>query len=248
MDSLLPATLYKMSANHVLYMSNLFSGDSRGAVVLSRIGCVVALHLETVNQANEELQRGRYDLEEVANSVNNIIQGYSQGFLGLRLNSPVIKAPHEPHHDAAQGSTTMSSSPPKLLWHAPTHEVTPLLETTLLDALRWIMVGGTPLQFDAPFHLSLASLPLRMGGLGITTPSGVGQFSHIALPYSDISMGVQMNAKVTCLGPSASGITQFRWVIFCYPHARVRNVLISPSPPRSPNPRPAPLQVAFLVT
>eukprot|EP01031_Cornospumella_fuschlensis_P031928 gene31928-38602_t len=40
-------------------------------------------------------------------------------------------------------------------------EVTRLLETTLFDALRWIMVDGSPLQVDAPFHLSLASLPLH---------------------------------------------------------------------------------------
>eukprot|EP01031_Cornospumella_fuschlensis_P027034 gene27034-32667_t len=67
-------------------------------------------------------------------------------------------------------------------------EVTRLLETTLLDALRWIMVDGTPLQFDAPFHLSLSSLPLRMGGLGITLPSDVGQFAHIACDISTLSL------------------------------------------------------------
>lgn len=87
----LPATMYRKSKNHLVYMSNLFSGDSGGAVVFSRSGRVVALHLETVNQAREELEHGLYTLVEVANSVNSVIKGFSQGLLGLRLASPTIR-------------------------------------------------------------------------------------------------------------------------------------------------------------
>jgi Trypsin-like peptidase domain len=90
--AVLSAQMYRISKSHIVYSSNLFSGDSGGAVVFSKDGEVVALHLETVNQANEELSHGSYSLEDVADSVNSIVRGFSQGFLGLRLDSPVVRA------------------------------------------------------------------------------------------------------------------------------------------------------------
>jgi len=89
--ALVPAQMFKISSNHIVYQSNVFSGDSGGAVVFSKEGKVVALHLETVNQAHEELEHNSYTLGNVANSVNSIIRGFSQGFLGLRLDSQAIQ-------------------------------------------------------------------------------------------------------------------------------------------------------------
>jgi hypothetical protein len=89
--AVLPAEIIRLSRNHIVYLSNCFSGDSGGAVVFSKTGEVIALHLETVNQANEELEHGNYTLEDVANSVNSVTRGFSQGFLGLRLDSDCVR-------------------------------------------------------------------------------------------------------------------------------------------------------------
>jgi V8-like Glu-specific endopeptidase len=90
--AVMPAVIYKTSDNHVVYLSNCFSGDSGGAVICSTAGEVFALHLETVNQAKEELDKDAISLQDVAESVNACIKGYSQGFLGLRLDSQKVRA------------------------------------------------------------------------------------------------------------------------------------------------------------
>jgi hypothetical protein len=90
--AVMPATIYKVSDNHVVYSSSCFSGESGGAVVFGPTGKVFALHLETVNQANERLRKEEITLAEVADSVNSIVRGMSQGFLGLRLDSKLISS------------------------------------------------------------------------------------------------------------------------------------------------------------
>jgi hypothetical protein len=89
--AVIPAQIFRKSNNHIVYFSNVFSGDSGGAVLFSPSGEVLALHLETVNQASEELEHGFYNLEDVANSVNSVIKGFSQGFVGLRLDSHSVR-------------------------------------------------------------------------------------------------------------------------------------------------------------
>ena len=88
----MPVVIYKVTTNHVIYLSNCFSGDSGGAVICSTKGEVFALHLETVNQASEELDKEKFTLEDVAESVNSCVRGFSQGFLGLRLDSADINS------------------------------------------------------------------------------------------------------------------------------------------------------------
>lgn len=82
----IPAECLKSSEHHIVYMSNLFSGDSGGAVLFSHDGVVRAMHQETVNQAREELGRGSFDEEEVVKSINSLVSCLSQGFIGLRLD------------------------------------------------------------------------------------------------------------------------------------------------------------------
>ena len=90
--AVLPAEIFRLRTNHIVYLSNCFSGDSGGAVVFSKTGEAIALHLETVNQANEELEHGNYTLEDVANSVSSVTRGFSQGgFLGLRLGTDCVR-------------------------------------------------------------------------------------------------------------------------------------------------------------
>ena len=89
--AVLSAQMIRLSKSHIVYSSNLFSGDSGGAMVFSKNGDVVALHLETVNEANDELEHGKYTLKDVADSVNRVVRGFSQGFLGLRLDSPAVR-------------------------------------------------------------------------------------------------------------------------------------------------------------
>jgi V8-like Glu-specific endopeptidase len=84
------ATIIKVSKNHFIYSSTLFDGDSGGALVYCD-GSVVGLHQEAVNRAKEKLEHGHYELEDVADSVNGITAGYSQCFLGLRLDSDIVK-------------------------------------------------------------------------------------------------------------------------------------------------------------
>jgi tetrahydromethanopterin S-methyltransferase subunit B len=89
---LVPAQMLRTSPHHIVYHSNLFSGDSGGAVVFSKAGEVVALHLQTVNEAHEELDHNSYTLDDVANSINSIVRGFSQGFIGLRLDPADVQA------------------------------------------------------------------------------------------------------------------------------------------------------------
>jgi hypothetical protein len=76
--------------HYLRYRSSLFSGDSCAALIHADDGTVLGVHLETVNEASEALRKGEYDLETVAESVNNLIQGFSQGFVGLRLDCPEL--------------------------------------------------------------------------------------------------------------------------------------------------------------
>lgn len=87
----MPVIVYKFSKNHIVYLSTCFSGDSGGAVICSSKGEVFALHLETVNEANAELEKDEFTLEDVAESVNSIVKGFSQGFFGLRLDSEDVQ-------------------------------------------------------------------------------------------------------------------------------------------------------------
>ena len=50
------ATLFKISQHHIVYSSNLFCGDSGGAVICSANDEVIAIHQQTVNEANAALE------------------------------------------------------------------------------------------------------------------------------------------------------------------------------------------------
>ena len=84
-------TLLNISKHHIVYQSNLFSGDSGGAVICASDGQVIGLHLETVNEANEKIESRLVTVEEVNRSVNSLISGLTRGFVGLRLDSGVIR-------------------------------------------------------------------------------------------------------------------------------------------------------------
>jgi uncharacterized protein YoxC len=81
----IPATPIKLTRHHLLYMSQLFSGDSSGALLVTSDGSLRGLHLQTVNQANEQLRIGAPPDDMVA-SINSLISGLSSGFIGLRLD------------------------------------------------------------------------------------------------------------------------------------------------------------------
>ncbi len=83
--------LVKISDHHIVYSSNLFSGDSGGAVICSDDGNVIGMHQETVNQANEKLDEEDVTLTAVNKSVESIIGGLSQGFIGIRLDTDDIR-------------------------------------------------------------------------------------------------------------------------------------------------------------
>lgn len=89
--AVIPSTIAKISENHVVYFSFAFSGDSDGALIFSQNGEVIAMHLETVNEANEVLELQKLSLKDVANSVNSCIKGFSSGYLGLLLHSRKIQ-------------------------------------------------------------------------------------------------------------------------------------------------------------
>ena len=86
----IPATLMKYSDHYIAYSSNLFSGDSGAALIHATDGFVIGIHLETVNQAKEALERDEIRVHDVAVSVNCLVKGLSQGFVGLRLDVPDI--------------------------------------------------------------------------------------------------------------------------------------------------------------
>jgi hypothetical protein len=103
-----------LASHHVLYSSTLFSGDSGGAVILSSDGVARAIHQETVNQAKEldriigiDGEEETDDLDEnspmpdeimpstirrITRTVNSLVSGWSQGFIGLRLDRADIQA------------------------------------------------------------------------------------------------------------------------------------------------------------
>jgi hypothetical protein len=110
----IPGIIVKLASHHVLYSSTLFSGDSGGAVILSSDGVVRAIHQETVNQAKElgriigiDGEEETDDLDEnspmpdenmpstirrITRTVNSLVSGLSQGFIGLRLDRADIQA------------------------------------------------------------------------------------------------------------------------------------------------------------
>jgi len=109
----IPGIIVKLATHHVLYSSTLFSGDSGGAVILSSDGVVQAIHQESVNQARElgriigvDGEEEADDLDEnspmlddnmpstirrITRTVNSLVSGLSQGFIGLRLDRPDIQ-------------------------------------------------------------------------------------------------------------------------------------------------------------
>lgn len=103
---LIPGSLLNINGHHVVYSSQLFSGDSGGAVILSADGTTVSLHLESVSQAVELARiggiEGEDDEEEekdltfkttrkISKSLNSLVSGLSQGFIGLRLDCPDVQ-------------------------------------------------------------------------------------------------------------------------------------------------------------
>lgn len=83
--------LLNISDHHIVYQSNLFSGDSGGAVICASDGRVIGLHSETVNEAGERIDRGRVTAAAVNQSLNSFISGLSQGFVGVRLDTDAIE-------------------------------------------------------------------------------------------------------------------------------------------------------------
>ena len=86
----MPAILLRKGDHHLVYTSNLFSGDSGVALIHSSDGSVLGIHLETVNEAKDHIDKGAYVLEDVAKSVSSLISGLSQGFIGLRLDCDIV--------------------------------------------------------------------------------------------------------------------------------------------------------------
>jgi hypothetical protein len=84
--TVVPANLLRTSNHHIVYGSQLFSGDSGGGVVFAPEGKVIAIHVETFNEASERLSLAASNTE-VVKSINNLLSGLSQGFIGLRLDS-----------------------------------------------------------------------------------------------------------------------------------------------------------------
>jgi hypothetical protein len=87
----LQGTLTDVSSSHIVYTSNLFSGDSGAAVISHKNGEVIAMHLETINEANEKLEDSRLSMKKLNESISSLISGLSQGFLGLRLDTEIIR-------------------------------------------------------------------------------------------------------------------------------------------------------------
>jgi len=90
--TVMPANLLKVSAHHLIYGSTAFSGDSGGALLFSKDGSVLAMHQETVNQAHDELDVPNITLDDAGKSLNSLIRGLSQGFIGLRLANLDVQA------------------------------------------------------------------------------------------------------------------------------------------------------------
>lgn len=113
---LIPGNLVKINGHHVVYSTELFNGDSGGAVILSSDGTAVALHQKSVNQAIELARVGGVDDDDdyddlsgikiddekyyehvskkmrgISKTLNSLVTGLSQGFIGLRLDCKDIQ-------------------------------------------------------------------------------------------------------------------------------------------------------------
>jgi hypothetical protein len=76
------AFITKKSAHHLLYTSTMFSGDSGAAVVISSDGDLRAIHLESINEAEELPDHlGSNGLNVVSKSVKSLIDGVSSGWV-----------------------------------------------------------------------------------------------------------------------------------------------------------------------
>jgi len=73
--TVIQATLFKMSQQHIVYSSNLFSGDSGGAVICSANGEVIAIHQQTVNEANAVLEDSDITARKLNASINSLVSG-----------------------------------------------------------------------------------------------------------------------------------------------------------------------------
>ena len=82
---------YRCSVDYLAYGCNAFSGDSGGVIIFSKTGKVIGMHLFTENQASEKLRLDEFKAKKVTDSINNIIAGYSQCFVGLRLDSQSVR-------------------------------------------------------------------------------------------------------------------------------------------------------------
>ena len=87
-----PAILLRRSEHHLLYDSTLFSGDSGAALIHAGDGTVIGLHQEAVNEAGDTLKEEEFkDTAKVGHSVNSLLGGLSQGFVGLRLDTAEVR-------------------------------------------------------------------------------------------------------------------------------------------------------------
>ena len=86
----MPAILLRKGDHHLIYTSNLFSGGSGVALIHSSYGSVIGIHLETVNEAKENIVQDAYLLEDVEKSVSSLISGLSQGVVGLHLDCDIV--------------------------------------------------------------------------------------------------------------------------------------------------------------
>jgi len=83
--TVIQATLFKISQHHIVYSSNLFGGDSGGAAICSANGEVIAIHQQTVNEANAALEDSDITTRKLNASINSLVSGLSHGFIGLTL-------------------------------------------------------------------------------------------------------------------------------------------------------------------
>jgi len=66
-------------------------------VIFSTDGHVIGMHLESVNEAHEQIRLDATD-EEIVGSINSLISGLSQGFIGLRLDCQEVYEIIFPRH------------------------------------------------------------------------------------------------------------------------------------------------------
>ena len=74
---------------HLIHLCPSFNSDSKGAVVLFD-GKVIVIHQETVNQANERIDRKGMEMDELNDSVIEylaaITSGMSSGAVGIKIS------------------------------------------------------------------------------------------------------------------------------------------------------------------